>query len=750
MNKTRAFVGVWMGLLVMVFYGLGSADSDPTIPSASDFATSTAQGVAITFSLEGASNDGGPIAFATSSDPSRGTLIAIGNGAFTYAPDLGFVGTDSFQYVVTEGATSSPTATVTIAVAAPLDITPPTIQAPPDQSFATSTFPAYPALIFATAKDDADPAPVVMMSTNSFAHGTSTVVWSATDASGNTATTSSRVGVFLRIETTVDVPVTCTVADTDGVAHEYSAASSTDYRAICAIAAAAASGSITEMGLSNAFPSFGLFAASINGVSADATSQYWALYQNGNFASLGLTALPVVAGDMLTLQLHDFSDTNLGDELILHINSLTATSTSSAPSPSGGGERPQNNGGGGGISHSPFRVVDALAFVLDKQHGDGSFDSSLVTDWAAIAFGAADPGEEKTLLQTYLRAETPSLTSVTDYERHAMALMSLGIDPYSGTSINYIERILASFDGAQIGDPSLDNDDIFALLPLLKAGYSANDTIVQKIAAFILSRQKSDGSWDESPDMTAAAIQALGPLYTIPGLNAALGKAAGYLKSTQKADGGWGPVDSTSWVQTAINGIIEAHTPGFETEAAWTSLNGFFPTDALALAQLANGSISSPTDPVWSTSYAIVAASGRSWGSILESFSKPSATPASAGGGSGATPSSAATTQASSTPRAATSTLIASSTLLTLGDSASTRFVEAASTSSATTAPPKPPLKKKITPSKIQKTAPAVHGEKMPVSQAAAAAVSGENFFHRVWSAITFVFDELLKPRRQI
>jgi hypothetical protein len=38
----------------------------------------------------------------------------------------------------------------------------------------------------------------------------------------------------------------------------------------------------------------------------------------------------------------------------------------------------------------------------------------------------------------------------------------------------------------------------------------------------------------------------------------------------------------------------------------------------------------------------------------------------------------------------------------------------------------------------------------MPVSQAAAAAVSGENFFHRVWSAITFVFDELLKPRRQI
>ena len=66
-----------------------------------------------------------------------------------------------------------------------------------------------------------------------------------------------------------------------------------------------------------------------------------------------------------------------------------------------------------------------------------------------------------------------SSVSVTDYERHAMALMTLGINPYNGTSVNYIQKIVDSFDGNQIGDPSLINDDVFAIFPLVKSGYSS-------------------------------------------------------------------------------------------------------------------------------------------------------------------------------------------------------------------------------------------------------------------------------------
>jgi hypothetical protein len=366
----------------------------------------------------------------------------------------------------------------------------------------------------------------------------------------------------------------------------------------------------------------------------------------------------------------------------------TTTQTTSTTQGSGGGE----GGGGGGISHSTFDIPLALKFLSALQNTDGSFgsgDSPLITDWTAIAFAAADPGTAKTNLYKYFLTAAPAMTSVTDYERHAMALEAMGINPYSGTPVNYIAPIVTAFDGTQIGDPSLDNDDIFALFPLLHAGYNSSDTIIQKTAAFVLSRETADGSWDESPDMTAAAIDALGPLYDIAGINNALGKAVGYLKSTQQRDGGWSNIDSTSWAQTAINGIVAAQTPGFQTESAWTSPTGYYPTDALAGAQQTDGgvqSVSQPSDTrVWSTSYAVVAAAGKDWAALLQSFSKPVVS--SGSGGSAVT--TAATTTASTT---------ATSTATTTAQAATT------STSEMTTTPAPDPVAAISEP-----TPPAVH-----------------------------------------
>ena len=145
----------------------------------------------------------------------------------------------------------------------------------------------------------------------------------------------------LNIETEVSVPESCSVTDTDGVAHNYPQADSPNpYLAIFALDTAIENGSVSSTQLSNQFPSMGLFIVAFNDIVADPNSQYWAIYQNGNFANSGVTSLPVIKGDTILFQLHDFSDNSLGDQITLHINSLNV----STPPHVGGGAI----GGGGG------------------------------------------------------------------------------------------------------------------------------------------------------------------------------------------------------------------------------------------------------------------------------------------------------------------------------------------------------------------------------------------------------------------
>ena len=90
-----------------------------------------------------------------------------------------------------------------------------------------------------------------------------------------------------------------------------------------------------------------------------------------------------------------------------------------------------------------------------------------------------------------------------------MALMSLGVNPYNVNGKNYVQKIISSFDGKQFGNPNEDNDDIFALIVLQNAGYSKDKKIIQDTIDFILSKQKENGSWNNSIDITGAAIQSI-------------------------------------------------------------------------------------------------------------------------------------------------------------------------------------------------------------------------------------------------
>jgi hypothetical protein len=67
-------------------------------------------------SLQVASGSVGPNA------TTNGSVELYADGSFAYSPDTGFVGTDSFTYVATDGLHTSGTATVTIAVPGPIDL----------------------------------------------------------------------------------------------------------------------------------------------------------------------------------------------------------------------------------------------------------------------------------------------------------------------------------------------------------------------------------------------------------------------------------------------------------------------------------------------------------------------------------------------------------------------------------------------------------------------------------------------------
>ena len=92
------------------------------IPYARDLAVTTGRDRPVAIALSGTDPDGGPLSYAVLSQPSRGKLSGT-PPSVTYAPDAGFLGTDSFTYRVSDGTASSAPATVRIDVVDRLTVT---------------------------------------------------------------------------------------------------------------------------------------------------------------------------------------------------------------------------------------------------------------------------------------------------------------------------------------------------------------------------------------------------------------------------------------------------------------------------------------------------------------------------------------------------------------------------------------------------------------------------------------------------
>lgn len=103
-------------LQVKVYY------TENTAPTAQDVSDSTNEDVAKAITLVATDTESDPITYATTSNPTNGTLSAISGDQVTYTPNANYFGSDSFTYVANDGALDSAPKTVSITISAVNDV----------------------------------------------------------------------------------------------------------------------------------------------------------------------------------------------------------------------------------------------------------------------------------------------------------------------------------------------------------------------------------------------------------------------------------------------------------------------------------------------------------------------------------------------------------------------------------------------------------------------------------------------------
>jgi hypothetical protein len=327
-------------------------------------------------------------------------------------------------------------------------------------------------------------------------------------------------------------------------------------------------------------------------------------------------------------------------------------------------------------------VDRALAYLGTQQGSDGCIHGPngadpAASDWAAIAFArnGVDPASVQQAGGASLRdclvalTALPPGTSALSAERHTLALVAAGLDPTSTNGVDLVAFIEGTFDGTQLGDRALLNDDVFGLEALTAAGVPASNPIVQADRAFVLGEQQPSGAFSfeafdaANPDAfavlfadaddTAQAIVALTATGSVA-TDVPVARADGFLLGTRNVDGGcgWSPLgpaveagfgalsadptqptafvaavqhatqsnsDSTSWT---VMGIV---AQGQDAQAApWVTPTGASPISFLLGLQQADGSFAyrpaSAFDgaipsfaPASSTAYAALALGGHTF-----------------------------------------------------------------------------------------------------------------------------------------
>ena len=264
-------------------------------------------------------------------------------------------------------------------------------------------------------------------------------------------------------------------------------------------------------------------------------------------------------------------------------------------------------------------ITRALNFLKSRQSGNGEIGDLPTTAWAAMAICAAGQDTKRwNNIPEYLQKHVGSLDpeKATDWERHALAVVACGENPRNFGGVDFVEKIEEFYDGEQIGDKNLLNDDFWGIISLISCGVDKESSIIQNVRRYIIEHQNEDGGWGvgtsgaSDVDSTSAAIMALIACGESRSSDV-VQKGLDFLRSKQSSDGGftsWGTSNSasTSWAVMAISAAGE-------NPDNWIK-NGKSPVDYLLSLQNDDGSFrwneSIDMNPEWMTSYAIPALLG--------------------------------------------------------------------------------------------------------------------------------------------
>jgi len=275
----------------------------------------------------------------------------------------------------------------------------------------------------------------------------------------------------------------------------------------------------------------------------------------------------------------------------------------------------------------PYTKADiqlSLNWLRNQQNSDGSIGSFAISSWVVMAIAASgdDPNKwvknEVSIVQ-YLKNNINALSTCTDYSRFILSMVAAGEDPRNINGVDLIAKLESFYDGTQFGDPTLLNDDFWAVMALISAGIYKDDPKIQNSITFIKNHQTASGGWSfdvnatYGPDVddTSAAIMALISAGESP-QSESIVNALNYIKSTQDSTGGfnsgWGySAETDSWAIQAI--VAAGQNP---TSPDWT-VNGNNPVTHLLTYRNSDGSFKdwSGSPSVWTTAYAIPALLGK-------------------------------------------------------------------------------------------------------------------------------------------
>ncbi len=164
-------------------------------PTAKDDHKTTSKDTPVSGQVKGSDPDGDPLTYKEGKSPSHGTVEVHKDGTWTYTPNKGYTGKDSFTVIVDDGKGGKIEVPVTVDITEPENPptkpnNPPIISGPKDTTIHTGNhFDPYEG-ITATDKEDGnitDKTKIVKNTVNVKQPGTYEVVYKVTDSDGNTS-----------------------------------------------------------------------------------------------------------------------------------------------------------------------------------------------------------------------------------------------------------------------------------------------------------------------------------------------------------------------------------------------------------------------------------------------------------------------------------------------------------------------------------------------------------------------------------